>query len=913
MRVDAVVCGVCLLVMGAVWAQPPKPKADVEQAIRDLGNPSFQVRQRAQTALRQFGWDARSALRKAAKSTDPETTVSARKLLAELLPGVTGDTSNTQRALVRQYMAAKAPDRARRTMEQLLKEKPVPHGVVLALLDWDRDEPRRKVVAKHVCYTLRRSLPKLLVAGDFATYESYLAWDVRLEDKSEAQAIAAYMYRRGKLGKLQQYAAEKAKSGTSSYACRLLAECMLLSGQDDEALAVSRASDDWPLLQRVLVRLGRWGELADEMMRREPTPTERGRLRLAGALRLAGRHEEAAKTLAQVMVHGEKGNGVRLVEAAGPTATAGLPLGPLEQQGFDRTYVFPKQGEGYARLYVHGKNQNARRVPRTYLLAFGFTGDVIQLLVDQRHWYPAARLLVAQGRYEEVDRLWLAAIADAEPTAKCKWEVERARALRRSGDPRGTALAEQLLERCRNGKEEGLSPEADRKILETLYRRGFRDLLPDRMPDLVDYASGGEEKEAQGMAWCWTGGADNSGPWWEVLRKQDPRASMVDLGRRLRAFLTGQLSEQETGEMLQPALHPEGEAEQRVAEFLMVAHTCRELGRQNDVRQAYDSAKSVAARSGDEELLNKVFRSALELVGPAEDWARLAEAWRWLGENKGTHWLGHAAGALIHSGDHSGGAELLERAVLLSADLEVGLLLDALTDWGWREYYGKCLRLVLAGSRSLDSGTSAAARVQGGHELVLRVMQRKWYESLPPASRGYRVDGMLALNASLAFAESRCLIDRGRADLALTKANRAVTMCPEESWQLIGMRRHLIKVGRKAAGDKLVRDALAHYQRILDRHPNDDDALYGYSWLSANTQIDLATGEAYNRRAMKKPLEKGAFVECLAVLQYSRGETAKAIETRRRCLQFDPAVGDLIRLAHWLAAERKKQAKTKAE
>jgi hypothetical protein len=54
MRVFTVVWGVWLLVLGVAMAQEPPPEADLAQAVRNLGDPSFQVRERAQERLKEW-------------------------------------------------------------------------------------------------------------------------------------------------------------------------------------------------------------------------------------------------------------------------------------------------------------------------------------------------------------------------------------------------------------------------------------------------------------------------------------------------------------------------------------------------------------------------------------------------------------------------------------------------------------------------------------------------------------------------------------------------------------------------------------------------------------------------------------------------------------------------------------------
>src|SRR5947209_8248556 len=66
-------------------APAPAPvSADLAQAVRDLGDESFEVRERASKVLWSAGEAARGALKRAAEGDDPEVAGRAAKILANL-------------------------------------------------------------------------------------------------------------------------------------------------------------------------------------------------------------------------------------------------------------------------------------------------------------------------------------------------------------------------------------------------------------------------------------------------------------------------------------------------------------------------------------------------------------------------------------------------------------------------------------------------------------------------------------------------------------------------------------------------------------------------------------------------------------------------------------------------------------
>ena len=75
------------LVVAALWYLPAaaeEPAARVARLIRNLGNPDYDVRQRATSQLSHLGTDARRQLEEAAQHEDPEIRLRAQRLLEQL-------------------------------------------------------------------------------------------------------------------------------------------------------------------------------------------------------------------------------------------------------------------------------------------------------------------------------------------------------------------------------------------------------------------------------------------------------------------------------------------------------------------------------------------------------------------------------------------------------------------------------------------------------------------------------------------------------------------------------------------------------------------------------------------------------------------------------------------------------------
>ena len=100
---------IVLLLTHAACAEAPTdaPRdtsaADIEQAVRDLGDDDFGVRQHATHSLWQAGESAEPALREALQSTDPEVAALARWILDRLRFGLLPDTPPQLVGLIEQF------------------------------------------------------------------------------------------------------------------------------------------------------------------------------------------------------------------------------------------------------------------------------------------------------------------------------------------------------------------------------------------------------------------------------------------------------------------------------------------------------------------------------------------------------------------------------------------------------------------------------------------------------------------------------------------------------------------------------------------------------------------------------------------------------------------------------------------
>ena len=914
-RFSTILC--VLFVLGSLRGQ--EAAVDIDQAVRDLGAPAFEVRKRARTTLAELGWEAKAELEQAAKHPDPEVSGTARQLLRDMLPGVTRDTPDRQRRLMKRYVAAESPRVALQCVAGLLEERPMPHGLLLALLDWQKDRQQWEATMKKLLEELPgASYPYLLVDGPPENCDYFVDWMTREEREEQIPRIAAHAYHRGKLDAMREKIAALVAVKPSPYSRELLVELHLLAGHEDEALAAAREWGEWPFLEGLLVRTCRWGELAKELAARPEEPSGLGLLKLAAVQRLAGQGKLAVATLRRVMAYDEKGKAVRLVEAAGGTPAARPDVELPQWQEMDRDYVVPKRAARARKLFVFGpKGQDPQEKAHAWrcLLLFGLTGDAVQVLLNQGERDTAESLLWYGDQHGQVDRLRQMAIAEAKPAKKWVLAARRAGEQLALGDDTAVEAAREILERCRKGEKELADPEVCDSVVWALHSAGFHELVADMLPGMLVRAEAkdGEislrmaarlcpDKQLMMYSWPQIGAF-----WWERLVKADPEQGLMARVTRLQDFLRGRLSPEETQEVLRLGLRPEAPTKERVQDLVMLARTSAVLGRQTEAEAAYALAMRDATAEGDLNLLRHVCYAGEAVFMPVGKWSELAAVHARLAEQGEPSSLFEQAFCLARAGDRAAGQKLVDRAVAMSRPGVFSWSLRSLLQWGDRQTIDRVLPLVrVAGA---ESGSSAFwfAREVKDHALELRLAQRLWYRNMCSLA-GSDSAADIEDNAVLAFAVCRAMIADGGLAAGLALAKGANDVFPNESDQVKYTVEALDHAGAKDEADELASHALSHYRKILDRWPRAAECLNNFAWLCALTGRELAEGEACVRKAIERVPGDGDYHDTLAVLLHRKGDMAGALKAARTCVRLQPAdFSHRRRVRDWLQEQKQKQ------
>lgn len=907
-------CAIILWVGSGVRAAD-QPEVDIAQAVKDLGAPSFAVRKAAQASLAGVGWEARKELEEAVRSGDPEVADVARQLLAGMLPGITRDTPEKRRELVARYVKDLSTDEKRECIQQLLEESPVPCRLLLDLVEWEPEPAMRKMIVGEVLGRTPAVLGPMLETGETVDYERFLQWAVRLEDVDLISRVVPYAWYRGKLAAMQAQVAVQLGKADNPYLRRLLAELQVMAGTPAQAVETARSLEDAAYWQTLLVRTGSWAELAKLLDADEGKPNGPRLIRVAGAQRLAGQDAQATATLNKLAALGKEAG-----EAAAEDADDGMPdqtiwldhgFGP-EWFGGDGVMALPagaiNLGFGMQQVQLEQRFRGERRQPVEAwrsLLAYGLLGDAVAFLQRQRQTEQAVGLLTQFYRYGEADRLLKEELATAKPPQDAFLTIRRAAILRSLGDPGANGMVEELLARCRKGDEKLAADQVFGAFVSALNTTGFHDVLAASLPELLGrFANPLDQSHLMGMTQLLAPrrNAGSAWFWWTRLVQANPGEAMAERAVRVRDFLAGKLDAEATDAILRLGVRPDASPDERVQDLRQVAVACLVLGRPDDAIAANRMAVRIAGEAKNRNMLRYARLSLAASLSFSGKWEEAAtehgQVWQ---DYRDMNSLLMRGIALFLAGHRDEAEKAVDTFLSLADPNQAGWALQQLNELEWPESVRRLLPLAVYRTSLRDDEPVAAARLLGDANLESQLARRRWFEGIL-AAHSSPPEQLLQGNSTLAFAECRARLATAEPTAVLAEAKQTSDTFPFDIDGVADTVEALDRAGAKAEADALCEYALAREQRLLDKLPDAVHHLNGYAWLCARTGRNLATGEAYARRAIAKAPEPDAIIDTLAVLCYRQGRLDEAIDAGRTCLRLEPwSTHYRLQLARWEA------------
>ena len=272
--------------------------------------------------------------------------------------------------------------------------------------------------------------------------------------------------------------------------------------------------------------------------------------------------------------------------------------------------------------------------------------------------------------------------------------------------------------------------------------------------------------------------------------------------------------------------------------------------------------------------------------------------------------------ALEQGGQMADGRQRMALAHLLPVgdetrrhDLIYGLYVRGLNDAAVREadmiirighpmsrYAGIAFRLV-----------AEHAEEKGDFALAAAVWQRFMGEAMAN-SNPYETHAMFinTPNVGRRF-EARAKLAAGDIEGAKKIIDGCLQLVPTDGEVVLDLVLDYDKAGRRADGDELFNRGFALVDARCQKFPESGYELNEAAWVAAKCHRELDKALDYSTRAVKLQPKNAAGIDTLAEVYFQRGDTAKAVELEKQCVELSP-LSPIHRqqLARFLAGEKVK-------
>jgi hypothetical protein len=829
-------------------ADPPPPPATeaIAKAIRDLGAPKFEDRERAMRWLWSAGAAAEPALREALRSSDAEVVVRARDLLDKIPFGITPDSPRRFVELI--AMARAKSSEWKEVVPKLLDLGPRGLEIGEKLADHLGADPTECAARRSVLYSEAwRITPNLIAQGDMGRVEEILersALGAALDsDPRAVRHYGAWLSLRGKLAetlpKWRERAAKDEKAVVITY------QLARLAGERDleRAMAEKIGRDD--VREAAYLDAGAWAELANL-----PVPT--GQLDTAALAGLRLIYQQLAN----------------LDDAA--TTLDELKKLPLQSRG---GYVPPLVFR--ALMFAHRTDEAEAAIasavlPDIQLLKFE--------LLCQRHRYSEAMALYDQKVNERATMRW-------------HWHSARLRVFHVLGDAKRYREA---LDQLPSALVDTSESSAVQELIEQLVVLG-------RTEDAL-----GPAAAAIGYSTTPTVIFEKLYPktplaaetWWRILRLQHPTESPRETLDRLPALLDRRLAAPEGKQILTSAIALARERSGSEGERWLqgLGEACQAAGLVDQARQLTDEdARRVDSVAG----WLKLGDLLAEQRRFAEAAAAFESAWRKDERQPLPAWL--FGWAKERAGDASG-KDFRERAHALTLGDEESraLFAEELVKRSWLgPEFGDAARRERKLSLALGKPDSQKGRNSNGALSSDPLARSDRLEAANDTQRFLirmlRTNAYFKKHESYLFALHRLDVNRARGLLAkgevaeaLKAAETAQALLPGHAAPAEFLVPVLEQRGQKAEADRLYRAPADVLDKLCSDYPQSAAFKNSRAWLAVRCRRDLPLAIDLAKKAVALSPGTATYHETLAEACFQAADKAGALAAIGTAIELDP-------------------------
>ena len=896
----SVACLIVVLSSLAVLGQPsekaqrPKPE-EIEQAIKQLGDPRFSVRSDASKFLWHAGRVAEAAVREAAKSKDPEVAYRARTLLDKFQYGIYPDTPHDVVQLIQLFRDGDI--NAKRSALAQLQQRGQTRTLMM-LLKLDLPENLRIEFRSRYLQNVDKTVPALLVDGDVEQAEELL--ELASVADIGMQNYAVYLLLSEKIDEKISKLQSRLKEASNATDAKLLMYLLRATG---DLQAARDPAQTCRLENDILYEARDWKELAKlhpvsaaapgaEKRRKEPAEKADDPF---GAQEKERSEGEAPEQDVNELTSSD-------VERLGYVAAYHRLAGNKKEfkRVITRLKTLPKYREG------DWLKEETSWYRAEAMFANDHVTDAVEILMKTR---PASAfiLLVQQNRYQEAFQL-----AGVE-------------------NPHGPydAYFDNIVDQVQAKPKESLPQfNLSIEVIRVIHRVGHGDEAERRLAQLAD-AVQNDEKTSRLNTVCRAeyrlGLLDNAFKHAAIVFAKQDKPYV------LRNFFTKSLP---TAEALWEFV---GDKEQAVAPRLEQLHrlvkpkknqllTTDELKSavdaiQNKIGKSEDATKRAIAlhalgdlclRQDDSKLAIEVFKKAVnenhapslirlgDLAAKGQEWDSAAnwyeEAWK-KGANypQDTSGLFLSGNALLKAGNDVEARRRMRLARLLPLagssrrSLAEALRLHGLHDEALAEYE-LIMRTALFQSWDVNNAAQQIGNLVSKTDPLLAAdcWERLLLSILKTSSAFVQTEGYLKLPHLVHKSRARGLIAKGNVDAAIPEIWLSYEALPGDVPLAEDLVPELREVGREDVADQLFEKVYQQLVAVARDFPDSSLHLNNAAWLAAKCDRKLDEAIVYAKRAVELTPGNLGHLDTLAEVHFRCGEVELAIKYAQQCLEGEP-------------------------
>jgi hypothetical protein len=857
---------------------------DIEQAVRDLGDERFEVRERATELLFRAGPGAvAGALGEAAARGSPEARMRAETILGKFSRGVFPDTPVEIAALGEQYALAADDEQQRlNIVTDLAGRGPYGCVVLLKLAEREPVAELREMMARFVVSNARQapSVASILLAGgDEVTAERLLEQTAADGggaggDDTAIRAYAALLLHEGKLeAKLRQLQAEVDRGGeveamrlgrTLAYFYRAAGDLERAAGAAEKALDLATAETlalerrDWKRLEVILARRSHSGER--EALRQLGF--------LAAAQRLSGDEAACDRTLELVR------------DIALRDGTSGWP--------------------GATVLLLNERLEGA-----------------IDLLLKRGDFPYAFDLLTYVGRFEEA--LGLLERARAQRPAEAPWLAAMAARLQWRLGRRDAAMA--LLNEVEAGAKEAGGADSSRGFTIYVELVAAEREIGRAEPKIAERALRDAAVALEGAAasentsrlfyalYPRRAAAAAAAPWWDIACAAAGAAggsgSKGEALATMERLMNRRLSDEQWTALVETANDTAGhalDAIHRSRRFGLVIDTLEAAGQAELAEREFEKMAELFTWA--KNLPREAYLYAAEWYGRhGGQWARAAELYAACADKYGAApdlvWL--RGYALAQAGERERGERLMRQApqLPLADERRMALLADAMAAHGHDDdaiavrrmalrlgkprgwtYYDECRTL-----------SDALVRRGGPSDIAEAADLCQLYALEGLDLNGTSVDDV-HLPRMVHQLRARALCREGKVAEAMGELRAYLAIAPTDIDAALEEVPELKKLGRadaEAAARELFDLSYKRLEAGCAKYPESGFLHNEAAWLAVRCGYETEAALSHARRAVELLPRDTASLDTLAEVLCRRGDRAGAVALMKRCEELEPA------------------------